>query len=161
MALDTLIAIFGGLLLFIGILGGGFELKELRIPKIADAARILCSIVGIVFILVGIKMHPAPEPPTHPDTSAPHAPPRIDVVAGTYGRNCGAPYGNATGHLASKCNGRETCEYIIDYKVIGDAAPSCAKDYSADWKCGEGPDLRSAAAAAEAGFGTKITLSCR
>jgi hypothetical protein len=40
----------------------------------------------------------------------------IAVVAGTYGKNCGASYGNKTEHIASACNNRSQCEYIIDYR---------------------------------------------
>lgn len=43
----------------------------------------------------------------------------INVIAGTYGENCKSAgfdvsHGNVTGDLASKCNGLDSCEYIID-----------------------------------------------
>src|SRR5882724_10806838 len=53
----------------------------------------------------------------------------ISVVAGTYGGNCGASHGNVTGALASACNTTlGHCDYIVDYTIIGDPAPGCAKD---------------------------------
>ena len=56
----------------------------------------------------------------------------IKVIAGTYGRSCGVPYGNATNHLADACNGRSTCEYTVDVRILGDPARECAKDYVAE-----------------------------
>ena len=83
----------------------------------------------------------------------------INVVAGSYGQNCGAGYGNKTSHLAAQCNGKKQCNYRIDYTVIGDPAVGCAKQYTAEWRCGSGP-VRSTSAPAEAGFGSVIKLSC-
>ncbi len=85
---------------------------------------------------------------------------RIDVVAGTYGKNCGAGNGNKTDHLARACNDRKRCEYIIDYKVIGDPAVGCAKDYIALWRCGGDSTVHSTSASPEAGFQKQITLTC-
>jgi len=36
----------------------------------------------------------------------------ITVLSGTYGANCGAPAGNATGDLVRQCDGRDTCQYV-------------------------------------------------
>lgn len=83
----------------------------------------------------------------------------INVIAGSYGINCGASHGNKTNHLASQCNGKDRCSYKIDYTVIGDPAVGCGKDYIAEWQCGSGP-TKSAKANAEAGFGSVIVLTC-
>jgi hypothetical protein len=84
----------------------------------------------------------------------------IMVTAGTYGKNCGASYGNATEHLANACNNKSQCEYTIDYTVIGDPASGCRKDYTAEWRCAHGATVHNASASPEAGFQKKITLSC-
>ena len=84
----------------------------------------------------------------------------ISVVSGTYGGNCQQPEGNVTAHLASTCNGQSSCEYSVDYTVIGDPAPGCAKDYVAKWTCGAGAE-QAAGANAEAGYGSKVVLTCR
>jgi hypothetical protein len=84
----------------------------------------------------------------------------IKVTAGTYGRNCGAPHGNKTDHLAKTCNNKSQCEYTIDYRVIGDPAVGCGKDYRAEWKCGTDSTVHKASASPEAGFRKKVTLSC-
>jgi len=84
----------------------------------------------------------------------------IKVMAATYGRNCGAPYGNVTHHLAEICDGRTTCEYVIDYRVIGDPARGCPKDYFVEWQCGRDPERGSISVNPEAGGGTRIVLRC-
>jgi len=85
---------------------------------------------------------------------------RINVISGSYGMNCGAPFGNKTRHLANLCNGRDYCSYVINVNVLGDPAVGCAKEYVAEWRCGSGA-IRSARVPAEAGRGSIITLSCQ
>jgi hypothetical protein len=85
---------------------------------------------------------------------------RITVIAGTYGKNCGAPYGNMTNHLAGACNNQSRCEYTIDYQVIGDPAFGCSKDYVAEWRCGGDSRMHQTSASPEAGLRKKIVLSC-
>ena len=84
----------------------------------------------------------------------------IKVVAGTYGGNCRQPRGNKTEHLAKACNGRSQCVYTVDHKVIGDPAYGCVKNYVAEWQCGSSPAVLRAEAPGEAGYGSKVTLSC-
>lgn len=86
--------------------------------------------------------------------------PIVNVVSATYGGNCGAAAGNVTAQLAAACNGRSTCTYTIDYHVLGDPAPGCAKTYAAQWRCGTSATTYNATAAAEAGFGSTVTLVC-
>jgi len=82
------------------------------------------------------------------------------VVAGSYGQNCGARHGNTTSHLQQMCAGQPSCTYRVDYKVIGDPAYGCQKDYVAEWRCGDEPVVRRATAAPEAGFGSTVDLRC-
>jgi len=82
----------------------------------------------------------------------------IKVIAATYGRNCGAHNGNVTRHLAENCDGRAMCEYVVDFKVLGDPAPGCSKDYVAEWQCGRDPERRTLSARPEAGGGTRLLL---
>lgn len=84
----------------------------------------------------------------------------INVISGTYGENCGAEYGNATPHLAEQCDGLRQCSYRINYKIIGDPARGCQKDYIARWRCGNGP-VHTTSASPEAGEGSVITLFCQ
>src|SRR5262249_8523881 len=65
----------------------------------------------------------------------------IQVVSGTYGASCGAPYGNATWHLAPSCNGLMACQYTVSVSILGDPVPFCQKDYIAQWRCGANPTV--------------------
>ncbi|MBW2731084.1 MAG: hypothetical protein JRH20_01755 [Deltaproteobacteria bacterium] len=97
--------------------------------------------------------------------SAPPRPPvargdTIQVVAGTYGKNCGTHRGNKTAHLRQACQGRRSCVYTIDHRVIGDPRRGCGKNYIAEWRCGSKRQVRRAVVAPEAGFRKQVTLSC-
>jgi len=102
---------------------------------------------------------PAPAPVPPPSGPASTTPP-IHVVAGSYGLNCRASRGNTTAHLQRSCEGRRECAYRVDYRVIGDPAYGCPKDYVAEWTCGADPTVRRAAAPPEAGLGSVVLLSC-
>ena len=64
------------------------------------------------------------------------------------------------GDLAATCDGKAVCEYTIDTRTIGDPAFGCAKDYLAEWQCGNNPQKGSVAVGPEAGNGTAIVLRC-
>jgi len=55
MGIDVLAFILGAILLLTGILGGGFELKELKIPTVRWPVRIVASLAGAFFITVGVS----------------------------------------------------------------------------------------------------------
>lgn len=54
---ETLTFIFGALLLLIGILGGGFEAKELKVPKVGWSIRLISAIVGAFFIAMSLGVN--------------------------------------------------------------------------------------------------------
>jgi hypothetical protein len=54
--LEVMTFILGALLCAVGILGGGVEIKELKIPKITFLTRMLAVIGGSVFIALGFGM---------------------------------------------------------------------------------------------------------
>lgn len=65
MSLETMSFILGGILIAAALFGGGFEIKELKLPQIGAIARVLTAIVGIVFIWLAIYIHsknPGSEP---------------------------------------------------------------------------------------------------
>lgn len=84
----------------------------------------------------------------------------IDVISASYGQNCGASYGNVTAHLASACEGKAVCEYVVDVNVLGDPAYGCAKNYIAEWRCLEDGSRASVTVTPEAGNGKKAVLRC-
>jgi hypothetical protein len=51
---------------------------------------------------------------------------RVSVLSASYGANCGASAGNVTYALRSACEGRETCDYLVDVNTLGDPATGCA-----------------------------------
>ena len=53
MSASVALLLIGGLLLMVAIIGGGLELKELKIPKVERLPRVGCGIAGIVFVLLG------------------------------------------------------------------------------------------------------------
>ena len=84
----------------------------------------------------------------------------IQVISGSYGSNCRAAWGNATWSLAPACNAQTACSYLVSYRVLGDPAPNCAKDFWAQWTCGSDPTSHWAYASPEAGYGSLVTLLC-
>jgi hypothetical protein len=84
---------------------------------------------------------------------------RIHVLSATYGRNCGAPAGNATREITTNCEGNVFCVYQIDVGVLGDPKNGCAKDFTAEFECGAGQEL-TAQVTPEAGFGSLLRLNC-
>lgn len=49
-----ILILFGALLSLIGIVGGGFSIKEIKIPKVNTLSRVIASILGVLFILTGL-----------------------------------------------------------------------------------------------------------
>ena len=50
--------IFGAILLAVAILGGGFEVKEIKVSKVSVGVRIIAGIVGLFFIGLGLWQQP-------------------------------------------------------------------------------------------------------
>ena len=85
---------------------------------------------------------------------------QIKIASATYGSNCGAPRDNAKNAVASECNNRSRCTYKVDFHVLGDPAPGCAKTFLAEWTCGASVSLNQRSLPAEAGFGSELKLDC-
>jgi hypothetical protein len=51
--MQTMSFIFGALLLAVGILGGGFEVKEVKVSNVSTSVRIFAGLVGLVFVVLG------------------------------------------------------------------------------------------------------------
>jgi hypothetical protein len=54
MTLQTMSFIFGAILLAVAILGGGFEVKEIKVSKVTMTGRVSAGIVGLFFIGLGL-----------------------------------------------------------------------------------------------------------
>ena len=95
----------------------------------------------------------------------------IHVVDATYGLACrdfvppsGQPNlvkaGNATALLAGACdNAKTTCMFSVDATQIGDPANGCAKDFTANWRCGSDQNVHKFYLTAEAS-GRSALLNC-
>jgi hypothetical protein len=57
MGIDAIAFGLGAILLLVGILGGGFELREFKVPPVGKALRLIATAIGLFFILVGIGLH--------------------------------------------------------------------------------------------------------
>jgi hypothetical protein len=84
----------------------------------------------------------------------------IQVQAATYGGNCGAPHGNATWSVAPSCDYTTSCDYTVDYHVLGDPVGGCAKDFVVEWTCGFSQTGGGAYVPPEAGNGSVVHLRC-
>lgn len=74
MNVNLLAFVFGALLLFVAIIGGGFELRELKVPKVGWAPRAVALVVGVLFIGVGFAYG------TEPAVAAKETPPPRSVA---------------------------------------------------------------------------------
>jgi len=141
--------------------------------------RIGAAILGAVLIVIGLVMQYGETPDMYsrlppnliatiqpnmvaaaPAASAATPVIPIKVVSGTYGRNCNAKAGNATVQLAKACDGQSSCDFLIDPATLEDPAPTCSKDFAAEWKCGDGNAVYSAALSALSGKNDKLRLNC-
>jgi hypothetical protein len=80
MSPELLLFAVGGLLLVTGLLGGGFELRELKIPRVGRVARVFATGAGGACIILGVGLSTAltePEGDTGnppPEASGPASP---------------------------------------------------------------------------------------
>jgi hypothetical protein len=56
MDIPTIVVILGAALLFVAISGGGIAFKEVSMPRISNALRIILAPIGLVFIVFGIVL---------------------------------------------------------------------------------------------------------
>ena len=53
MTLQAMSFIFGAILLAVAILGGGFEVKELKVSNVTLSGKIFAGIAGFIFVVLG------------------------------------------------------------------------------------------------------------
>jgi hypothetical protein len=63
MSIEALRFVFGAVLLLTGIVGGGFEIKDLKIPKVGWVARVVATLCGLLFIVGAIEGRPPQSDP--------------------------------------------------------------------------------------------------
>lgn len=84
----------------------------------------------------------------------------IWVTKASYGANYdpARAANNVYTDIATQCNGKADCLYVVDFHRIGDPFPNVRKNYEVLYTCGT--DQRRAYAPGEAGLGSRIELSC-
>jgi tetratricopeptide (TPR) repeat protein len=84
----------------------------------------------------------------------------ISVTSATYGGNCRARSGNATVAVAQSCNGKASCEYVVDVGQLSDPAPGCSKNFQVQYSCAPDTAVTRKELPGEAGLGSRIQLDC-
>jgi peptidoglycan/LPS O-acetylase OafA/YrhL len=84
----------------------------------------------------------------------------VRVRSATYGASCGVRRGNTTTTLRKACDGKDSCNYVVDVDVLGDPAPGCSKDFVVDYECAPDATRLAKNLPAEAGLGSPLLLSC-
>ena len=147
-----------------------------------NVGRIGSAILGVVLIVLGLAMqygdthdvyarltpNASVAPPAQTTASAPLVASAVTntetalirVISGTYGGNCNGKVGNATALLSKPCDGRDSCDVTIDTAALEDPAPNCSKDFAAEWKCGNGNVVFSAALPSLSGKNDVLRLNC-
>jgi hypothetical protein len=83
MSVELLAFFFGILLLFVAIVGGGFEVRELKVPRVGRAARVISAVAGVLFLMLGFSGSTATELAGTPPAEAKEPPQEITTTAPT------------------------------------------------------------------------------
>jgi hypothetical protein len=90
------------------------------------------------------------------------APPNgtIHVVGASWGENCGAPKKNATQWVKSACAGRRECDFVFDWRLLGNPVSTCRKQFSIEWTCSENGRVQTAVLPSDPPQNAIVPLSC-
>jgi hypothetical protein len=139
--------------------GKDFQVEYSCAPDTALLRKQLPAEAGLKSQLQ-LSCTPEAEQVTAPAAPAPVVELGLNIRAATYGASCGAPSGNVTKDIASSCNGRADCNYVVDVERLGDPAPRCGKDFQVEYSCAPGTALLRKQLPAEAGLKSQLQLSC-
>jgi hypothetical protein len=101
--LEVMFFIFGAFLVLTAILGGGFEVRELKIPTVSVVVRILSGVSGLVFVVIGIGLSPLPDP--HQEAGQSTDPPAPTEAEGPVGVNGDTSFVAAYSELVQSSEG--------------------------------------------------------
>lgn len=87
--------------------------------------------------------------------------PAVSVQSATFGGNCAnVTTGNATTALGQQCNGRlGSCDFGVNHLGLGAAPSGCSPTFTATYRCGPDPTLKTATLPADASEATGV-LTC-
>ncbi len=144
-------------------LAGVALIPPLTVPG-AAAAYVLCVLGAIVQEQLALRLcvsQNSCDPVTQVCVQEMCVDAGIQVVSASYGAgSCGNPVGNVTGSVASLCNGRPSCDVWVHNGVFGDPSYGCAKDFTAEYRCGAGAGVLTANHGPVAGEGYTVSLAC-
>lgn len=156
--------VLGVALMFIGIAMQYIEIREATLEKITRQNQSQPQAATATPAGSMAEKQPLPAPPSSSQPGAQVASasekPTIKIFSGTYGRNCNGKAGNATPQIAKACDGKPVCDYAAEPVELENAPANCARDFAAEWKCGNGSTVYSAILPADAGKNEKLHLAC-
>ncbi len=126
------------------------ERNETRPGQAADGRRVLIPMLWTLVASSGLAYL----------TTVPAPASEISVQSATYGASCGVQSDNAGASVKSFCSGLDRCDYVVNYRVLGDPKPGCKKDFIVRYTCQGSEQVKTATAPAEAGFGRVASLDC-
>jgi Bacterial tandem repeat domain 1 len=126
MPIDTISFLLGGLLVAVSVLGGGIEVKELKIPAVGQTSRLLSFFAGLLFVGLAVYMRSPPILPVKPteDPTAPQVKEKKEAPAG-------AEWANA--RLYQMAFEQKISEGLYPAKIQG-KCESESEWFQADWK---------------------------
>jgi hypothetical protein len=78
----TILVVIGGVLLVIGLLGGGIEISDIRLPRMASWLRAITVMAGLFFMGLGLYLDPQVRCTFFPDSCAVVAAPPGEPAVG-------------------------------------------------------------------------------
>jgi hypothetical protein len=76
---QVMVFLLGAFLIVVGIVGGGFELKEIKVPSVARIPRIIAGVTGAALIAFALGLLPQhSNSPQAPRVDAPQTPAHVD-----------------------------------------------------------------------------------
>lgn len=112
MTLEILSFILGGLLVLVGVIGGGFELKEFKIPTVKWPTRLFAIIVGLVFISLGLGLYGDNAQSAQEDQANPQPSPSFSSIHFTILDQLGE--GQVSEQITVLINGRNVGTLTVD-----------------------------------------------
>lgn len=58
---ETLLLIAGLALVIVSVIGGGFQVKEISVPKIGRMARVIAVLLGMLLVLMSVRSIEEPD----------------------------------------------------------------------------------------------------
>lgn len=114
-------------------------------------AASLAILTGVGFATWAYYLHILTKPPS---------PGTIDVTSASWGENCGAPKDNVLYWVRSACSGKRKCDFAFDWRLLGNPATTCDKQFRIEWRCSPGDRKFERSLPSDPPQSTIIPLTC-